>query len=167
MRPVVAVLFSVVLVLPLVAHGQTEAEKALQSPQGIFDWLHENIEYIPDDPPDVQVIQPPEYTIQTQTGDCEDIALAYLWLLNQRFEYTQGRLVELRHKDDLEKPGHMVVLEGYHGVYQDPTYRRQQTEEELLEKWVVVATYTLEQYLHLAYAPANLRLVEAQGRVPR
>lgn len=167
MKPIFIVLLFLVLAIPSWPRGQTEAERALQSPQGIFDWLHENIEYIPDDPPTVQRVQPPEYTIQTRTGDCEDIALAYLWLLNQRFQYDQGRLVLLEHRDRPGEPGHMVVLEGYHNVYQDPTYYWQKTEAELLADWVVVRTYTLEQYLHLAYAPENLALVEAQGRVPK
>lgn len=99
----VAVGFLVLMWLSGCSWGYLDPPMVPTNPVELCEWVAEEIEYKTDAP---QYVQSPRETLDRGTGDCEDFAILYMWLLGRE----DAELVIVLVSDTA---GHAVVeLEG-------------------------------------------------------
>ena len=54
------------------------------TPESIMMWVYDNIEYVSDKPLPSDQFQIPRKTLDLRTGDCDDFAILFMWLLYQK-----------------------------------------------------------------------------------
>ena len=112
-------------------YHEAELDEIVTDAESILKWVHFNVDYISDQTKwgIPEYWQPPHITLEDRTGDCEDYAILFMYLMYYYFDEKCPLLIQ-------KLWGGYHAISKYDGYYYDPTIYA--SKKEITENWEIV-----------------------------